>query len=311
MRIPPGFFAAPLGLSGLSGMWLLAGSTIGAPRAVGDAIAVVAGVVWCALAAAYLRQGLRRIATDLRDTAAGPLLAAPVISGLLLGIVLSEHAAIAGRIVVIMFLGAGALLSGLLLGQWLNGGLEQDRLGPAIYLAGGGIGWVGTQAAYAIGLHHLAAMFFGIGVFTWVFVSSTVLDRLFYRPRLDPALIPSMAIELAPPTVAGSAYFVLAPGRPDLVAYGIAGYATTMVIAQLRLVPLYRRLSFSPSFWSFTFPGAATATLALRWLAADPPVGEKVYAWVIIAAASALVAAIAVRTIVDLARWASSATKRR
>jgi tellurite resistance protein len=310
-EIPLGFFAASLGLSGLSGMWLFAGTTIGAPRAVGDAIALIAGVVWCVLVVGYLRQGPRRLVTDALDTAAGPLLAAPVMSGLLLGIVLSEHARTAGHIVVIVFLVAGALLSGLLLGQWQTGGLDRDRLGPAIYLAGGGIGWVGTQAAYAIGLHHIAAVFFGIGVFTWVCVSSIVLDRLFYRPRLSPDLIPSMAIELAPPAVAGSAYFVLEQGRPGLAGYAIAGYAGIAVIAQLRLVPMYRGLNFSPSFWSFTFPCAAVATLALRWLAAEQPAGEKAYAWIIVAAASALVAAIAVRTIIELARWASSLTKQR
>jgi tellurite resistance protein len=118
--------------------------------------------------------------------------------------------------------------------------------------------------------------------------------------------MPSMAIELAPPAVAGSAYFALHP-RPDLVAYGIAGYAAVTLIAQLRLLPLYRGLSFSPSFWTFTFPCAAMASLALRWLAAEHPAGEKVYAWIIVAAVSALVAAIAVRTIIGLGRWASSA----
>lgn len=309
-QIPLGFFAAPLGLAGLSGTWLFARTTIGAPRAVGDAIALIAAVVWCVLVAGYLRQGLRRLVTDARDTAAGPLLAAAVMSALLLGVVLSEHARTAGHVVVIVFLAVGALVSGLLLGRWQTGGLEEDRVGPAIYLPGGGVGWVGTQAAYAIGLHHLAAVFFGIGVFTWVFVSSIVLNRFFYRPRFSPELMPSMAIELAPPAVAGSAYFVLHP-HPDLVAYGIAGYAAVTLIAQLRLLPLYRGLSFSPSFWTFTFPCAAMVSLALRWLAAEHPAGEKVYAWIIVAAVSALVAAIAIRTIIGLGRWASSAAMQR
>jgi tellurite resistance protein len=79
-----------------------------------------------------------------------------------------------------------------------------NRVGPAFYLPGGGIGFVGCEAASAIGLHGIAALFFGIGVFTWVFASSIVLSRLQYRPRLVPALAPTMAIELAPPAVAGS-----------------------------------------------------------------------------------------------------------
>jgi tellurite resistance protein len=85
-----------------------------------------------------------------------------------------------------------------------------------LYLPGGGIGFVGSEAAYAIGLHGIAGLFFGIGVITWVFASSMVLSRLQYRPRLAAPLTPTMAIELAPPAVAGSAYFLLHPGRPDL-----------------------------------------------------------------------------------------------
>jgi hypothetical protein len=39
------------------------------------------------------------------------------------------------------------------------------------------------------------------------------------------------------------------------VAYGIAGYAAVMVIAQVRLLPLYRTAGFTAGVWSFTFPG--------------------------------------------------------
>jgi tellurite resistance protein len=109
-----------------------------------------------------------------------------------------------------------------------------------------------------------------------------------------------MAIELAPPAVAGSAYFLLKPGPPDLFAYGIAGYAVTMVIAQARLLPLYRAAGFTAGFWSFTFPWAATATLALRWLALEHPTGQRVYAWVAIVLTTILVIAVAARTIQDI-----------
>jgi tellurite resistance protein len=300
-RIPPGFFGAALGLSGLAGLWLFAATSIGVSPLVGDAIALIAGGVWCALAAGYLRQGAHQILADFRDTADGAMLAAPVMSALVLGSVLSAHARTAGHVVVIVFLILGALLCGLLIGQWMTGGIDEDRLGPALYLPGGGIGFVGCEAAYAIRLNGVAALFFGIGVCTWVFASSIILSRLQYRPRLSAALTPTLAIELAPPAVAGTAYFLLHPGRPDLFAYGIAGYAVMMVIAQGRLLPLYRAAGFTAGFWSFTFPWAAMATLALRWLALEHPAGQRVYAWVVIALTTVLVIAVAARTIVDIA----------
>jgi tellurite resistance protein len=301
-RVPPGFFGAALGLSGLAGLWLFAATSIGVSAVVGDGIALLAGGVWCVLAVAYVCQGARQILRDFRDTVDGPMLAAPVMSALVLGSVLSTHARTAGHIVVIVFLIVGALLCGLLIGQWMSGGIDEDRLGPALYLPGGGIGFVGCEAAYAIGRHGIAALFFGIGVFTWVFASSIVLSRLQYRPRLAAALTPTMAIELAPPAVAGSAYFLLHVGRPDPFAYGLAGYAVVMVVAQVRLIPLYRAAAFTSGFWSYTFPWVAMGTLAVRWLALEHPRGERAYAWVVIGLATTLVLAIGVRTVVEIAR---------
>lgn len=233
------------------------------------------------------------------------MLAAPIMCGLVLGSVLSTHARTAGHVVVIVFLTVGALLCGLLIGEWMTGGIDEDRVGPAWYLPGGGIGFVGSEAASTIGFHGVAALFFGIGVFTWVFASSIVLSRLQYRPRLAAALTPTIAIELAPPAVAGSAYFLLHPGPPDLFAYGIAGYAVMMVVAQVRLLPLYRAAGFTAGFWSFTFPSAATATLALPWLALEHPAGQRVYAWVVVALITILVIAVAARTVVAIPRLSS------
>jgi tellurite resistance protein len=303
VTIPPAFFGAALGLSGLSALWLFASKTMGAPRGVSDAVGVLAAVVWCVLAALYLRQGPRHILADALDTAAGPTLALPVMSALLLGSVLSAHAHVAGQVVVIVFLVVGTLFCGLLLGQWFTGGLERDKVGPAFYLPGGGFGFVGTEAAYQSDLHAIAPVFLGIGFCTWVLVSSAILNRLMYGPHLSPPLLPTMAIEIAPPTVGGTAYLILHPGHPDFVAYGFAGYAAIFLIAQVRLLPLYRQLSFSASFWTFTFPTAATATFALHWLTLEHPAGHKAYAWIVIALANALIAWIGLRTIAGIARW--------
>jgi tellurite resistance protein len=161
---------------------------------------------------------------------------------------LEPHAPGAARVIVIAFLVLGLLVSGLLTGQWLTGGLEEETFGPAFFLPGIGIGFVGADAAAAVGLHSLGELFFGIGIAGWVLISSVTLNRMFFRPRLAPALVPTMAIELAPAAVAGNAYFLIHPGPPDQLLLGLSGYAALMVVAQLRLLPLYRTLSFTPSF---------------------------------------------------------------
>jgi tellurite resistance protein len=111
-----------------------------------------------------------------------------------------------------------------------------------------------------------------------------------------------MAIELAPPAVGGVAYLQLHGAVADPVAYVFAGYTGLMMLVQLRLIPLYARTRFSPAFWSFTFAWCAAAVLALRWLAIEHPSGETLWATLVAAAASLLVLAIAVRTVIELRR---------
>jgi len=75
-----------------------------------------------------------------------------------------------------------------------------------------------------------------------------------------------------------------------------------MVLVQIRLVPVYARLHFSAGFWSFTFPYAAVATYGLEWIARSHPTGGTAYAVALVAAATALVLAVAVRSLVALKR---------
>jgi tellurite resistance protein len=303
MRIPPGFFGIALGLSGLAGLWAFAGTSFGGSTAVGDALGVIAAVVLLGLTVMYLRQGPRQILADARDVTAAPFLAVPAISAYVLAAgVLEPHAPGAARAIVIVFLVIGLLVGGLLMGQWMTGGLEEETFGPAFFLPGIGTGFVGADAAATVGLHSIAELFFGVGVVAWVLVSSVTINRLFFRPRLAPGLVPTMAIELAPAAVAGNAYFLIHTGSPDLLLLSLSGYAAFMTVAQLRLLPLYRKLSFTPGFWAFTFPPANMALFGMRWLELEHPAGGRAYAWMLVAAITILVGAIAVRTIVAAAR---------
>jgi tellurite resistance protein len=302
VRIPPNLFGSALGLSGLAALWAYAETPFGAPVVVGDALGLVAAAVLLGLTVAYLRQGPRQILADARDAILGPFLAAPVMAAYGLCIVLRPHAPGAAHALVIAFLAIGLLVSGLLTGRWLTGGLEEATFGPAYFLPGIGIGFVGADAAANVGLDGIAGLFFGIGIASWVLISSVTLNRFFFRPRLPPAMIPTMAIELAPAAVAGNAYFLMHPGPPDLLLQALSGYGVLMVVAQIRLLPLYRTLSFTPGFWAFTFPPANMALFGLRWLDLEHPAGSSAYAWILIAAVTALIGAIAARTLVAIAR---------
>jgi tellurite resistance protein len=143
-------------------------------------------------------------------------------------------------------------------------------------------------------------MSFGIGILCWLLLGSLVLNRLFIRAALPAALLPTLAIEAGPPAVAANAYAALIGGRVDAVAYALAGYAVLMVLVQVRLLPVYRTLSFAPSFWAFTFSYAAVASTALRWIRVERPAEAAVLADVVLGLITLFIGAIAVRTLVAL-----------
>jgi tellurite resistance protein len=93
---------------------------------------------------------------------------------------------------------------------------------------------------------------FGFGALSWLVVGSIVLGLLYLRPPL----LAMLAIEVAPPAVASLAWFDSHGDHIDAVA--------STVLAQVRLVPAFRRMPFMPSTWSFAFACSAVASAAMH-----------------------------------------------
>jgi tellurite resistance protein len=204
-----------------------------------------------------------------------------------------------------VFIGAlipTALLGAWLTGQWIAGDMDITKAHPGYFLPTVAGGFLSAQVAPHVGLHSLGMLCFGAGVGCWLLLGSVILNRLIFTTLPPAGLMPTLAIEVAPPAVAGNAYFALHGLRADTASYALAGYSVLMVLVQLRLLPLYLRLRFTAGFWAFTFSWSAVALLALHWLALTHPAGQRALAWLVCSAVTVLVAAIAVRTVVALGR---------
>jgi len=295
-------FSIPLGLAGLADAWQAAAPVLHTPKGVVRGLEILAAVIWVIVAVAYFWQGLRQVLADLSDQVLGPFVPVCTISGMLLGVFLGRESLTAGRIVVAVFLVLTLLAGGWLTGQWMLGNITRDKVHPGYFLPTVAGGLVGAYAAAQVGLREIGVAVFWIGIVCWILLGSIILNRLFTRPRLPAALTPTMAIEIAPPVVAGIAYFALTGGAINSVSIGLGGYAVLMALVQLRFVPIYSKLSFSPAFWAFTFPYAAAAADALSWLGYKRPAGTVGYTLAIITAITIFIAAIAARTIVALSR---------
>ncbi len=305
-RIPLNFFGIPFGLAGLAGAWVTVAHFGQAPAWVGDALLVIAAAAWVVIVSLYTRHAVSRRGrwgSDLLDHVAGPFASLAVITPILLAVEgVYPHAEVPGRVLVDVFLALTVLLGAWFTGQWIYGPLELDRFHPGYFLPTVAGGFVASAAAAEVGQLRLAEFMFGLGLFCWLILGSTILLRLFFRPPLPAALTPTLAIEVAPAATAFLALLAINGDRINAGAAAIAGYGVLMALAQVRLLPAYLRLKFAPSFWAFTFGWAAVASSAIRWVNDAATPGASAYAYVALAGITALIGGIAARTVVAVWR---------
>ena len=303
LAIPPNFYAIAFGLVGLARVWHLAGSLYGLSAAIGDALFLVAALVFLLLFAALVIKLVlapKTILADLADAAIGPMSSLLPITGMLLAVGLEPYAFDAAQVLFLVFFVATVLLGGWYTGQWIVAALDAGNFGPAYFLPTVAGCILGADSAASFGLTGLGWLSFGIGIISLLVLGPIILNRLYFRPGFPAALTPTLAIIIVPSVIAGNAYFVLTGGRIDLLAYALAGYTVLMALVQLRLVPLYLKLKFSPGFWAFAFSYAATAAYALRWIHLQQFAGAAILGYVVLAAITLFIGAIALRSLVAL-----------
>jgi tellurite resistance protein len=301
-RIPPNLFGIPFGIASLADVWNTTAPVLGTSRWVPNALDILAAVVLITVCALYLAQGPRQVLEDLRDQIVSPFVSLAVITPMKLSAALADYTLSAAQILVGVFLALTVLFGGWLTGQWVAGAIDQDAPHPGYFLPTVAGCLVGAFAAAEVHWHGIAEASFGIGIVCWFLLGSLILNRLIVRSGLPAPLVPTLAIEIAPPAVAGIAYYAITGGATDMVAAALAGYTVLMALVQLSLVPQYARLRFSPALWAFTFAYGAAATYALLWIAAKHPPGATAYAAVVTGLTTLLIGTIFVRSALAVAR---------
>lgn len=305
-RLPLNFFAMPFGLAGLGDSWLTMSGYGQIPRAVSDGFLAASALVWLIVGAGYLRYVLgvpSALVRDLVDPVGGPFASLALITPMLLASGgLYPYASGAGRVLLDLFLAATVLLGAWFIGQWIYGSLQLGEFHPGHLLPTVAGGLIASAGAAETGQHRLAGVMFGFGIFSWLMLGSITLARLFFRPLPPAPLLPTFTIEVAPAALASLAYFALHGDRIDIAAAFLGGYGLLMALAQLRLLPAYLRLPFTPTTWSFAFSWAAAASAAMHWLHDIHPGGYIVGQYLLLAAITALIGGIALRTLTAISR---------
>src|SRR6266536_2563812 len=169
LAIPPNFYAIAFGLVGLARVWRLARSLYGLPAGIGDALFLVAAVVFLLFFVALVVKLVlapKAVLADLTDSAIGPVFSLLPITGMLLAAGLEPYAFDAARVLFLVFFVATVLLGGWYTGQWIVAALNTDQFAPANFLLTVYGGILGADGAASFGLIGLGWKSFGIGMIT-------------------------------------------------------------------------------------------------------------------------------------------------
>jgi tellurite resistance protein len=319
-RLPLGWFGVPLGITGLAGGWAAAQTDLGAPQWPAEILYGIATVLWAVLSVAYVATGLRSgreakaFTTDRNHPLTGPFSAyIPLIAILLAAHYSSDaamggaHSAIAGadtlRWITAASVAALAIVAAQLVAHWLTGGIAFADVHPGYFVpvvAGANVASIGLSQ---IGQHGPAMGAFAVGLFFWLVIGTAAMIRLVSHGPLPEPLRPALSAFLAASATSSLAWIISHPGPLDDVQYGLTGILVLMLVVQGALLPVYARLRPGFSFWIFTFPVASTTNYAVRFFATTGLAGWRIWAWGILAIATAFVVLV---TAVSLPRRRST-----
>lgn len=300
-RIPLNTFAISLGLTGLALLWSNLESALALPAFASIGAFFGAALAWLWLIVSHTVRGARSKATlrsQLEHPVQGPIAAVVPIVGMLLGTELYRYWPAGGAVLGLVSLAVGVVFGAWILAFWHRGRLAPESLHGAYLLPIVGTGLIASTTASALSLPLLAAAAFAVGIFFWLVLITVLLARLAFLPPLPDELAPTLAILLAPPAIGGFAWSAMTEAEPDVIGAGFLGLLGLMVLMQLFLLGVYRRLAFSLGFWSFSFPVAAAAGYLIRWCEFSRFAVWEAVAVLLAGTATVLILAIGVRSLI-------------
>jgi len=300
-RITPNLFGISFGVAGLAEAWSAAADLFTVPGWVATVLWLSVAALWLGTAAIYGTSVWRshRLRAELVNPVTSPFIALALIVPMLLGAFVGQHH-VGGVVLWCAGLTTTVAFGGWISGQWILSDLNLSQWHPGYFLPTVAGGLLAAASSAQLGYRPLAEFMFGYGVICWLVLGSILLQRLFTQPLLPKALVPTMAIEVAPPVVAGIAWFSINRGKVDQFSYVLAGYAVLMVLVQFRLVHAYLTVPFGPGWWAFAFSYAAVFVDAIHWLAAEHVTHGLIWTYLLLAVVTAGMAALALRTALAL-----------
>ncbi len=272
-RIPASFFGIVLGLAGLGKCWIAAEMAWDVPDFFSQIILAATVFVWAILMALYIAKWLvarDEALAEIHHPVQGCFIGLGGIATLLVSIAIAPHA----RDLALVLFGIGGLgtfaYSVYFTGRRWMGTLDTGATSPALYLPSVAGNFVIASVSGYFGHEDWGALFFGMGMLSWLALESVVSYRLFFEPGMPLTMRPLITIMLAPPGIACVAYLSITGGikgdKPDLFAHALFGYGLLQLFHLLRLLPWITCQPFAASYWSISFGMTNLALISIQFI---------------------------------------------
>ncbi|CCG40323.1 C4-dicarboxylate transporter/malic acid transport protein [Magnetospirillum molischianum DSM 120] len=252
--------------------------TLGLTGGVSQGVFAVSLALFAGLAGLYLLKLIRypgAVAEEWRNPVRISFFPSISVGLILLGTAAQPVDVDLARILWSMGAGGHLLLTLAVMSSWINQThYEIVHSNPAWFIPVVGnivVPIAGVKFAPA----DLSWFFFAIGLLFWLVLLTIVFYRLIFHTPLPGKLVPTLFILLAPPS-AGFIAWVAIVGEIDAFARLLYAVAVFLFLLLMVQVPRFSGLSFTLSWWAYSFPLAAFSIATMV-------IGEKtrtpLYAW--------------------------------
>ncbi len=250
-----------MGIAGLGLAWRLAFGAVSLRVPIGEWLIGVAALLFAMLLVIWLARTIahpQEIEAEYHVAITASYFGTITISCSLLAAGLLPYSRpIAIVLWVIAAFGGAALLIHLL-GHWIERGIKDYELTPALFIPVVG----NATAAYAavpLGYTDLAWASFAFALLCWLTLGPIIMYRLLVtEPRLPQKMAPQLAIMVSSPAVLASAWYTLT-GSADAVFKVLSFKALFFALLTVRLWRMAWNEPFNVAMWGYTFPAAALA----------------------------------------------------
>jgi tellurite resistance protein len=291
------WYPLALGMGGLAGAWRTAVG-LGAPVWPAPCLTVLSLSAWFTITALYVVKGggnPSTFAADLRHPEQGFAVGYISVIPMLLAAQIFPHTPEFHYLDVVL-VAVWAMTSAAIVAHWITTPRDRHAIHPGFSLPVVAGPFIATISLQTNGWHLLAQGLFAVGGYFWLTFGTVIIGRLMTEQRLNDARFPTLVTLMVPPATASTAWFALNGNKITTVSIGLAAVLAMMALVQLFILPNYLRRPFGISFWVFSFPLAAAANTVGHWALAEPYPAMRVLAWSMLAAATAIIGLLMVRT---------------